>query len=166
MTHLVRKRKLAVESVLVVQKHIGMRRSAGRICAAALALVLVYIYPAVFKALTKHRQILLAERSKSLEHVLLRLLERYLLVAVAHNRRVQVIHMQLVYAHKLFAQAHILMHLVHVFVDSLYKIMIYARRNLRPVERRLHGACIFARVCIEHELLYLRVEYCGGRVLI
>lgn len=56
---------IAVEGILLVQKNIGMRIAAGRVCAAALALVFVYIDPAVVEAFGQNLDIILSRGCKA-----------------------------------------------------------------------------------------------------
>ena len=103
MTHLVCECELVVERVVVVQKHVRMWVSACGICAGALALVLVYVYPAIVEALAEHIEIILTEHGKSLETGGLCFIKCYGLLVALDYGHIDVVHVELVYAHELLS---------------------------------------------------------------
>ena len=155
VTHLVRQREFAVKGVLVVQQHIGVYSRAGGICAAALPLVLVNVYPAVLNTLAEYRTVVLAHRRQGVVDLLLCLLERDLHLNVADDGSIQVVGMQLVNAQQLLAELHILVHVVHVLVDCLNKLLVNLHRNLVAVERCLERAVVLPRPGTERQALHL-----------
>ena len=162
MTHLVGKGEHAVESVLVVEQHIGVRLGrAARICAAALADVLVYVYPAVAEALPEDVGIVLTQNGKSVEYGGLCLLEAYLLGGVGDDGGIHVVHMQLVHAQHFLAQGNVAVHLVKIRVDRLDEVGVDLDGDLGPVKGGLDGAAVAACVGEEAQLLELCVQ-CGG----
>ena len=84
MPHLVRYGEHAVQRILLIKQHERVRVPAGGVCAAALALVFIHVYPAAVKALLKHAYVVRPKRLQRTRHYLLGLLIGYLLVGVAH----------------------------------------------------------------------------------
>ena len=162
VAHLVGKGEHAVKVVLVVEQHIGVGpAAAGAVGAAALAGILIHVNPAVVEALFQHVRIVLAEHGERLEHVRLRLVVGDLGVRVGDDRRVDIVHMQLIVAHDLLAQGNIAIHLVEVAMHRVDEVGVHRRRHLGHVERGLERGVITARVGKELELLELRVERGG-----
>ena len=156
VAHLVHEREHIVERALEVEQHIGMHARACRIRARALALVLVNVDPAVFKALADEREIILAERRERLERDLLRLLKRELHLHALDDRHIQVVHMQLVHAEQLFAQLDIAVHGTEGAVHRVDQIAVDLGRDLGAVECRIERRGILAHLRIEQQLLELR----------
>ena len=162
VTHLVGKGEHAVEIVLVVEQHIGVRpAAAGAVGAAALAGIFIHVDPAVVEALLQHVRIVLAEHGERLEHVCLRLVIGDLGVRVRDDRRIDVVHVQRINAHDLLAQGNVAVHLVKVAVHRVDEIGVHRRRHLGHVERGLERGVITARIGKELELLELCVKRGG-----
>ena len=159
MAHLMRKRKLAVEIVLVIEQHIGVRAAvAGGICAAALADIFVNVDPAVVEALFKQRDIILTEHGKRFKHRFLCLPEGDLLRRIGNDGGVNVVHMKLVHAEQLLAQRNIAVHFIQVGVHRGDKVVVDLRGNFGTVERSFQRAAVFAGIGKEAKLLELAVQ--------
>ena len=165
MAHLVGDSEHGFEIVLLVEQNIGVRaRASGGVRAAALAAVLVHVYPAAAEARFEQLGIVLAEDAQGFEDGLLRLVIADRDGSIRYDRGVHIVHMQLIHAEELLAQCDIAVHLVHVIVDSVDEVEVYALRNLGRVERRGKGRGIFPRIGKEAKLLKLRVKRRGNGV--
>ena len=163
VTHFVRQGELAVKSVLMVQQDVRVYPRACGIRSAALALVFVDVYPAVLDSLAEYRAVILAHRRQGVVDLLLCLVERDLDLDVAYDRRIEVVGVQLVNAEQLLAQLHVLIHVIHVFVNRLDKLLVYLNRYLVAAERCLEGAFVSSRPCVERQALDLGSKHrCGG----
>ena len=125
VTHFVRKGEFAVKGVLMVQQDIGVNSCTCGIRAAALSLILVNVYPAVFKALFEYRKVILAHRCKGFQDSFLSLLKCYLHICVRNNRSIKVIEMKLVNAQKLLSQSNIIVHIVHIVMYGFNKVFVH-----------------------------------------
>ena len=125
MTHFVRQRKHTVKCILMIEQYIRVNSCTCGICSACFALVLVNVYPAVFKALFEYRKVILAHRCKGFQDSFLSLLKGYLHICVRNNRSIKVIEMQLVNAQKLLSQCNIIVHIVHIVMDSFNKVFVH-----------------------------------------
>ena len=139
VAHLMRDRGNAVQCARKVGEDIGVRViGAGRISAAALALVGEHVDPAVRKGPAHHAAIVRPQRRDGIQHHLLRLL-----IGVAHlhfrcQRRIDIIVVQFVETEDLFAQRHIAVHGGHVPVHGFDQVVIHFRGDVLP--RHRHGA--------------------------
>ena len=164
VAHLVCQRELAVERAGVVQQHIRMHRGACGICAGALADVFIDVDPAVVEALLQHLAVVLAHAGQRFQNSLLRIGKLDVRVGLRDQRRIEVIHVQLVHAQQLLAQADIAVHLIEILVDGLDQLMVNARRDLGAVERSLQRRGVFACVGKELQLLDVGVKRRGTGV--
>ena len=165
MPHFVRNGEHAVEGILLVQKNIGMRIAAGRVCAAALALVFVYIDPAVVEAFGQNLDIILSEGLQSFDDDFLCFFVRNLLIGIADDRGVEIVHMKLFRTGELFAQSNVFVEILKVCVHCIDKVAVNGNGNFRFGKCCFKRAVVPACLCIEDELLYLPVEERRGSVL-
>ena len=161
MAHLVGQGKGAVQGVLVVEQDKGMDGAADGVGAGALALVLVNVHPAVLKALSQHRAVLLSQHGGSRQDLLLGLVKGNLLIRLGEHIGIEVVHMQLIQAHDLLAQVHIPVHLVHVLVDGLDEVVVHRLRHLHGAQGALEGAVVLPGPGEEEALADLGVEHGG-----
>ena len=162
VTHLVRQGEHAVEGVLVVEQDVGVRfPGAGGIGAAALALVLVHVDPAVLEALPEQRGVILAQHRQRFQHGLLRLGEGNLRRGLRHDGGVHVVHVQLVHAEELLAQGDVGVHLVEVPVHGLNETVVDALGHLGRVQGGGEGVVIAAGGGLKTQHLKLRVQRRG-----
>ena len=144
--HLVRQRELAVKCSRIVEKHIRMHTRARRVRARALAGIFIHVNPAIVKALLQDLPVPLAHDAKRLRDGLLCLCKGNPLLRRGNQRRIEIVHMKLADAQKLFAKPHVPMHLVHVLVHGFDQLMVYADRNLRCVQRRFQRGSVVPRL--------------------
>ena len=150
MTHLMSNGEHAVKGILLVEQHIGMGIASGRVCSAALALVFIYVDPAILKAFTKQRNVFFTKGSKTFKDYFLRLLIWDFLISVSDNGHIQVIDMKIFNACKLFTQANIFMKITKVGINRINKVMIDRNGYFRAGKRCFEGAAIPACASIEN----------------
>ena len=156
--HLVRDCEHRIQGILLIEQHVGVRIAAGGVRAAALALVLVNVDPAVLEALLEDGDVILAKGLQGLYDYLLRLLIGDLAVGVAHYGGVEIVHVELGNAHQLFAELNVLMQVLEVRVDGVDEVVIHGNGDLRPVESGVEGGFVIPCAGVENEALYLRIE--------
>ena len=164
VTHFVSQGELAVQSAGIVQKHKGVHIRARGISAAALALVLVYIDPAIVKALFQDPAVVLSQRCQGIENRLLGLLKGNVPVGFRHQRRVNVIEMELVHPQQLLAQPDIAVHGGQLLVNGFNEIFVHGHRHIASVQGSFQGRAIVSGLAEEFQLLVLAVQHRGGGV--
>ena len=164
VAHFVGQGELAVQGAGVVQQHKGMDLGSGGVSAAPLALVLVNVDPAVFKALFQDFPVVLSQRIQGIIHRLLCLGKGDFGRNVFQKRGIHIVKMQLVHAQQLFAQAHIAVHFVHILVNRLDQIVINGFRNVGAVHGRFPGGSVLPGIGKELLLLVLGIQQAGGRI--
>ena len=162
MTHLMGQRELAVQRSGVVQQDVGMHHRPGGIRAAALALVLVHVDPAVVEAVFQNGAVIVAQRRQRVVNGLLGLLVGNVLVHIFQQGGVHIVEMQLVHAQQLLAQTDIAVHFVHVLVDCLDEVLVHGGRDVGRVQRRFKGRVVLPRLGEEFQLLVLGIEKGGS----
>ena len=164
MAHLMDQGEQIVHIAGIVQQDVRVAVvGTGGVGAAALALVLVHIDPAVFKTFPDHLEIVLSQRGQSLQHGLPGLRKGNLLGYAGDNGGVDVVHMQFVHAQQTFAQAYIAMHLIQIPVHGVHQIPIHLRGYVDHVYGRLQGAVIVAGPGLEDQLFHLAAVNAGQR---
>ena len=154
-----------VHIACIVQQDIGIAViGSGGVGAAALALILVHVNPAVGKAFLNYLYIILPQRSQGLQDRLFGFGKRNLLGNAGDNGGVDVVHMQFVHTQQAFAQAHIAVHLVQVLIDCIDQVMIHLRRDIHSVYGCLQGIFIMACPGLEDQLLYMAAVNAGQGV--
>ena len=125
MPHFVRDCEHVAYIRLIVQKHERVNAVAARaVRAAALAVRFLNVYPALVVALFQKRLILLAERRKPLNYILVRLVVVQLKVNSVDKRRVNIVKIQLIVPQKLFSVRNIAVHRGHIFRNCVQKILV------------------------------------------
>ena len=164
VTHFVSQSELAVQSTGVVEQHKGVHIRTRRISAAALALVLVYVNPAIVKALFQNPAVVLSQGRQSVENGLLGFLKGYMPVGGGHQRRVNVIEMELVHPQQLLAQPDIAVHGGQLLVNGFNEIFVDGHRHIASVQGSFQGRAIVSGLAEEFQLLVLTVQHGGGGV--
>ena len=165
MSHFVSQGELAVQGSGVVQQDKGMHLGTSRISAAALALVLIDIDPAVFKAFLQNGLVFLAQRRQRIVHGLLGFSVGNAAVHFRHQRGIDIIEMQLANTQQLLAQTDIAMHLVHVLVNGFDQVVIHSRGNVGGIQGSIQSVVILSGIGKELQLLVLGIEQSGSGVL-
>ena len=169
-------RELAVQSIRLVQQHIGMDEGSGGVRAAALAGGGIYIDPAVFQSLLQHSPVGFAERRQRLIYRPGSLIKGNLPVPVPYKGRIDIVEMEQAVcfprhppghggdhhhqAHQLLAQPDIPVELGKIFVHRLDQVVVHRHRDVGAVQGGLQGAAVLPGVGAELQLLVLGVEEC------
>ena len=145
---------------VVVDQHVRVDvvRAAVRIGARALAVVRQQVDPALVERALDHRRVVRPERRDGAEHVLLRLLGRVFELHRRHERRVEIVVVQLVDAHHPLAKLQVAVERRQVPVHAVDEARVDRHRNVRAVERRLERRRILPRLRVEQHLLHFAVH--------
>ena len=165
MAHLVGQGELAVQGAGVVQQHIGVDGGTGRISTAALAHVLVHVNPTVVKALLQNLPVVLTQRGQGIVYRLLGFGKGNLLVCLLHQRRINIVKMQLLQPQKFLPQGYITMHFIQVFMHRINQVPVYGGRHLGIEQGCLKGVGEVPCLGKELQLLVLAVQQAGSGVL-
>ena len=132
MTHFVRQRRNTVIALLIVQQNEGMHAiNAPRICAGALALVFIYVNPALRQTFMQRSDIFLTQRRQCLLNPCTGLREGAgKAVSSLRKRHIHIIIMELVYAQHIFFELNIFMQRCKVIMHRGNQAVIKARRNI------------------------------------
>ena len=131
VSHLVDQSEHIGQAAAPVEQHVGMHSvNAGGVCTSLLAFIFKNVDPSFCKCLSDHRHILLPQRLQRFEHIFLGILVCDSHRVVADHRRIDVVHVKLVDAEHLLAQADVAVHLVQVPVDALDQIVADGRRHV------------------------------------
>ena len=138
VAQLVRQRERVVECSGIVHQHIRMHAEhTARERAGLLAVVLIYIDPALCKRAVKQLLVFLAQRQRCLLDQLLRVLKRDGIVDVLHDGDIQIKHVDFVELERAAAQLQIFAHGGQALVHGLDQAVIDGHGNVAAVQRRL-----------------------------
>ena len=140
MSHLMGQCEDVLQILMMIQQYIRMRSvCAPGISSRPLPFILVYVNPAVLKALPQMRKIFLSKRRKPLKHHLLRLFICDHACGIRHHRHIDIIHMKLVKPHQSLSQGNIAVHQIKMIMNRLYQVRIHGHRDIAAVQRHSHG---------------------------
>ena len=162
VTQLVRQRKGVVQRVGVVEQDVGMHAvHAAGVCARGLALVLVYVDPALGKGAVKQLLVPLSQRQGGLLDQLLCLLVGDLHLHALHHRAVEIVHIQLVKPQHAAAQLQVAAHDGQASVNGLGQAVVDRYGHVVAEERLLAGRLVSAHAGIK--IVHLDATRIHGR---
>ena len=166
MSQLVCHGEHVTRSLLIIEKHIRMLQTehADGIGTAALALGFLHVDPAVIVSFLQKLSVLLTQRSQSF----LDDAERFLIIhtdlRILHERGINIVHMESLYAENLLAVLEIAMEQRQIGVHAIQKVLVYLYVHVLSGQSHLQAGAVLAGAGQEHVLIDVAHEGGGDGV--